>query len=648
MALQSNITYLQGMGDARSARRDPSAALSRRVVFGSAWRAGVYDEILHGHPAAYNGMLQVLMSFAGSSPHVEAVSDESAEESVFRQRCERAFDTAIFDDNPNTDASDILSHLASAVLYGAAVFEIRWDAGVLSICPIPLHSISRWEVIGPYRVPVQGDNDAPIPPERLVRVTIGEFAGPEGIGVLRPIVFLFELWKQTLQDMGVRAGKENGGLIVTQDRATPQDALVSAQENLDKFTYGEVGSLILPPGYTSQQVTLPPASSNLQLVEYCDQQIRQLVDETLTSLITSDTGNRALGDALAEDNERALRNKLEYCVTKFGQQLFGAIAMQWDYAGRLPRMTTVQHADNPDARLNQMRQNAMITGWYDADRDEARRVAGLPPISEAGAVVEIQGPAPMMLAKRLVKMDELPDVVDVSDLVMGRRRDEEALSNSIFAIAQSYRPDIIDAHRNDNADELVSLHADFVNDVKRAVDDFISTRRRKAYAFGKRYIQRYSELIDIDELQESDPLFDPGIFERAATERAAKQAEESAETIWNRVEGEVREQVAVRDDVQPTRITPNGLAQSAHAAGHTAEQAGRMSGVASEGARVGLVVVGAWRVSFEDGNRCDVCTARTGVFWPADNLPQLPDPDCEGGVARCRCGLMPVLRRIAT
>jgi len=632
---KSNVVHF-----GRVVRRDPSRALSRRVVYGSVHSAGTYEEILHGHPGAYNGMLQVRMTFANSEPRVIEVDEETPEEYIFRRRCESVIDTMIFDDNPNTGLPSIMEHLSSAITMGASVFELRWG-DVLSLCPIPLYTITSWERAGVYLVPKQGR--VQIPPERLVGVTPVDLAGPEGIGVLRPIVFLFELWKQTLQDMGVRAGKEAGGIIGTQSEMTGEDAAEQTQIALDQFAYGEIASILMPHGYTATQAQLPPASNNLQLIEYCDQQIRQLVDETVTSLVTSDTGNRALGETLSDGDDASRRGKLEYCTRKFGEQLFGALALQWGFEGRVPRLTIIEDADDPQARLRSMRDSVDITGWFDSDRDEARRLAGLEPIESAGGEIDIN-PQPALLAR-----DEfdVPDVVDVKDLIRGRVDDELRLSARVSSIAQSYRPRIIAAANDEEA--LKSLESSFLAEVEVVVRDYADIRREKAFRWGERYIERYERMIDVEDLNPSDPVFDAAKFEAAATERVRAQTERSAKTIWNRVSGEALEQVAARtenEQVPPTRITPKGLAAAAASVGHIAEQAGRLSGVASQGARTGFAVVGAWRVSFEDSKRCDVCTARTGVFHPAGNLPQLPDPDCEGGAERCRCGLMPVIRRV--
>lgn len=626
--------------DYRLARRDPSHTLSRRVVYGTQVRAGEYEEIIHAHPDAYTGYLSIRLAFASSSPRVVPVGDETAVERVFRLRCEEILSSVIFDGVRSTSISDALEHLADAIVMGSAVFETTWrDGDVLSISPIPLPTITRWVMQGDVRCPVQGQNM--VEPHRLVRVTPIESAGPEGIGVLRPMVYLFGLWKQSLQDIGIRSGKENGGVIATQSERTDQAAAVAAQENLDAFSYGETANAILPPDYTIQQVTLPPASNKLEVIEYFDQKIRALMNDTLTSLVSSDKGSRALGDSISEDAKSSEDERLEYCVSRFGRQLFSCIAFALNYDGRLPVYTTKSGASDPVSRLQVLRDNAIITGWYDADREEARSLAGLQSIEHAGAEIDLT-PQQIMLAR---DGDDIPDIVGIEDLIRGRKMDEENLWLDIWEIAQVLRREAIRALGEDPNDDLQHMRDPFLVACVDAIEEFAETRRRKAFAFGKRYIERYRQMMDVDPLNGTEPVFDASAFEAEAVERIAKMERQSAETIFNRVVGEVKT-MAANGEILPTQITIKGLGEEAGAAGHVAEQAGRMSGVAAEGARVGLVVVGAWRVSFEDGDRCGVCTSRTSKFYDVNNLPQLPDPECEGSARRCRCGLMPVMRRV--
>lgn len=636
----ANIVPLYGDQDYRTARRDPSSVLSRRVVYGSTVRAGVYEEIIHAHPDAFAGYLQIRMAFSSSTPRVVAVEDETTIERVFRLRCEEILSRAIFDDVDSTNIFDALEHLADAIIMGAAVFEATWREGsVLSIAPIPLPTITDWKMQGGVRCPVQGR--ILVTPDRLVRVTPIESAGPEGIGVLRPLVFLFDLWKQSLQDIGVRSGKENGGILVTQSQRTDQMAAERAQEVLDAFTYGETANGILPNGYEITQSTLPPPSNKLQVIEYFDQKIRALMDDTLTSLVSSNKGSRALGDSIAEDGDASQDAKLEYCVSRFGRQLFSVIARALNYDGRLPSYTTLSSAADPAERLRSLRENATITGWFDSDRNEARALAGLEPIERAGEEIDLM-PTMSLLAR---DEDDIPDVVDVEDLIRGRKIDEENLWMDIWEISRELRDEAISILSADPDNDLQELREPFINACVGVIDRFIERRRDKAFAWGRRYIERYRSMIEVEPLRGDDPVFDAAAFEIEAAERVAKMEFQSSSTVFNRVIGEVKEMQA-NGEIMPTRITPKGLGKESAAAGHVAEQAGRMSGVAAEGARSGLAVVGAWRVSFEDGNRCDVCTRRTSVFHPANALPQLPDPECEGGADSCRCGLMPVLRRV--
>lgn len=124
-------------------------------------------------------------------------------------------------------------------------------------------------------------------------------------------------------------------------------------------------------------------------------------------------------------------------------------------------------------------------------------------------------------------------------------------------------------------------------------------------------------------------------------------AEVQARTLFQRVVGEVESDYSARGttDGFETRITDRGLAEGAAGVGHAAEQDGRMEGAADAASDTGLVLIGAWRASFEDGNRCSICKSKSQVFHPIDSLPNLPDPECKGTASRCRCGLVPVFAR---
>ena len=135
-------------------------------------------------------------------------------------------------------------------------------------------------------------------------------------------------------------------------------------------------------------------------------------------------------------------------------------------------------------------------------------------------------------------------------------------------------------------------------------------------------------------------------------ERIGARIDISADEIANRVQGEVEEAWASGQNRRGwvTRITPQGLTRSATAIGNAIESEGRVA-AAGDVARPGLVVTEVIRTSVLDGNRCGVCAERDGTTY---RFPEqrdeyeadpLPDPCCDGGPKRCRCGWLVVWGR---
>ena len=135
-------------------------------------------------------------------------------------------------------------------------------------------------------------------------------------------------------------------------------------------------------------------------------------------------------------------------------------------------------------------------------------------------------------------------------------------------------------------------------------------------------------------------------------ERIGARIDISADEIANRVQGEVEQAWAsgqARRDWS-TRITPQGLSRSAVSIGNALESEGRVA-AASGSASSSLVVVEVVRTSVLDGNRCGVCAERDGTTYrfPEEReeyeADPLPDPECDGGASRCRCGWLVVWGR---
>lgn len=138
--------------------------------------------------------------------------------------------------------------------------------------------------------------------------------------------------------------------------------------------------------------------------------------------------------------------------------------------------------------------------------------------------------------------------------------------------------------------------------------------------------------------------------------RAAALTQKAGEVIADRVQGEVENAILGGADMAlfASRITPAGLVRSAAESRNVVEQASRVSTYAAAPEAVGIVPTQVVRSSIPDGERCQVCAdADTGerlnvadfVVGGSLQLPPLPDPNCLGGVGRCRCGYFAIFKR---
>lgn len=642
-------------------RRDPSRTLTERVLSGTENVAGVYDEIVHGHPDAMKGYLDMRVRFAQTTVCVEPVADETVEEQHFRERCQRVVDSMIYDLRASTDIADAVEHLADAIVFGAAVYEVTWTRDalgfpVVNLSPVPLQNISRWEVVRGRPVPVVMVDNKPIqiPSDRLIHIVPLAGAGPAGIGILRPLVFPYELWKQTLEDMGIRAGKEAGGVMVHATTPIVDDAQVaSVLRDAAAFAAGDNVAWVIPDGYQASIADLPPASSRLDVVEYCDQKIRTMFDDALSSLVSSDKGSRALGDAVAEDANDDEAQTIEYLISRFGRYLFAHVALAYEYEGRLPAMTSEpeERSDGP-ALVGERRGAAELTGWYEADRDDLRARLGMTPVEEAGRELSIGVESSLMMSRH--RAEDAPDIVDTPGLIAGRNADEERLREEIGRIADRLRAAAV-GYMSDgvlSGNERSALEREYMGPLNTAILAYADRRREKAYAWGERLRDRATSAGLVETTTVNEKTLGKGLAEALlrSAERVDIMASAQARTIFQRVVGEVEEQYTSRggdlgDEAPETRITDKGLAEGAAGVGHAAEQSGRLEGAAEAAKDTGLVLLGAWRASFEDSSRCSVCRGKSQTFYEVDALPDLPDPECLGGVARCRCGLVPVFGR---
>jgi hypothetical protein len=137
------------------------------------------------------------------------------------------------------------------------------------------------------------------------------------------------------------------------------------------------------------------------------------------------------------------------------------------------------------------------------------------------------------------------------------------------------------------------------------------------------------------------------VAQRGATV-VRQQARQAAASIAGRVQADASN-AAVTARTAP-RVTSQGLASEAKAAGANAQEATRVLSSVRD-APSGMVVIGFIRTDARDNRVCDPCRAQHGrsFTFPRDDAEFIeyvetfgpPDPNCEGG-ANCRCDLVPV------
>lgn len=129
-----------------------------------------------------------------------------------------------------------------------------------------------------------------------------------------------------------------------------------------------------------------------------------------------------------------------------------------------------------------------------------------------------------------------------------------------------------------------------------------------------------------------------------ALQRLPARVDIVAEAMASRVQGEVEQ--AWTDGQSPaawaSRITADGLTRDARSVGERILAEGRVA--VGDQLAPGVRVVEVVRSGIRDTRQCSVCRAADGTaFRLPEQLAEydamvLPDPDCEGGSSRCRCG----------
>lgn len=665
--------------------RDPSRQLRPTSLRGSGGRPGVIDQLVYGHPRVYTGVEDLRTAISATQIALEPVVDEMPDEAAFRERASAIILHEMVADIDSMDGlSGVLYSLADAWVYGFALSEATWYRDVscyagggyrLELYNIHPSTVANWRVErGQVKSISQStmSGGGTIQAAHLVHTTLHPSAGPEGLSQMRPFVFLYEQWKAAHLDTADRRSTEAGLLKLRTPKTADTESTNRLLDYAERYISGESRVLLLPDGYDVEVVTPPSiADSHIGFFEYIDAQADRLMGAILASLGYASHGSRALGEAVAEREAWTRRDKLDRLLSVWGRRVLTLIADALGYRGRLPTIVSVgEEYTSVAERVDLLVRASSLTGWGDEDRDQLRSELGLSQIQPApvemssccGTSVELAAkdwpmqtdvtgaqvafPRPFRGAEldvawyQVFEQRQSIDVQFEAAIEQIRAEQERATFRALAdgVLSRDERRRLVDEY----GERYAEVIAAYLERIRSAVSE--QTRQEAARAQSRGAVVPIDETPDLGVLDEYQSL-------RASTEAA--DIERIADVMASRVTSEIdsrvssgvgtaAERVARVADGYISRISVGGLTQEARGLGSRVESNGRAESAASVG---GVVPVQLVRATVWDRARCGHCESMDGVTVDLtdpqigpDQIPALPDPDCDGGAERCRCG----------
>jgi hypothetical protein len=276
---------------------------------------------------------------------------------------------------------------------------------------------------------------------------------------------------------------------------------------------------------------------------------------------------------------------------------------------------------------------------------------------EAEGVLVVGADGREFVTYRMLRPEE--EVVAWVTLAEGRRDLDLELSQKLEAISARHREAVIEGLADGwQSGERDRIWSQFVAEYQTALTEAAGALRADVSATVLDEARRAARggaiaTISIDNVAAGQAALAARADEQFA--RAAAMTQKAGEVMADRVQGEVESAIlgGAAMDTWQSRITPLGLLSSGQGSRNTVEGAARVAEYANTPAALGLMPTEAVRSSIPDGKRCSICAERDGIRInlvsedgdPVE-IPPLPDPDCEGGASRCRCGWFVIYGKI--
>lgn len=683
--------------------REPTADLRPTALRGSGGNPGEIDRMLRGHPGIAAGARDLRYAVGSTAVEYVAPDDATPSEVAFAELCQQVLVDEVF---VNTDAeqrgwSELGATLAQHWIYGHTWHSPRivdapgtrramaiMDGRGVELYPVHPSTVSQINGVAPEYTRLESirqqtrTTSALIPASRLIHTQHGGAPGEwEGESVLRPLVFLFERWVGLWTSAERLAAFASGVLKVREPAGADEASVEQMRDTIVDWMGGYQPVINIPSPWPADAVEFSyPTGTGPDTrgqSEYIDAQINAALGRALHSLGFTAHGSRALGEATADADAWTSYAQLQTLLESWGLRTASWLAREIGFYGRVPSLRVVDEAA-PDmservTTLSAAVGAGMLT-WGRGDEHELREALGLPEappepaqqpttpaLSDCCGHVTLADPPPgrgvrvvdaggeEWWAPRDLRGPEI--YVRWAEQDREMERANAALTAAVESIAAEHRAAVwlalsngwspanlsmtYDAYRDRYRDEI-QRHADAVLDIVREQS---ASELAAQQAAGL-------PVTDADDVSGRD-LVSPAVT------RLPAFIDTGADEMASRVQGEVEQawSSGVTQSAFTSQITPDGLARPGKAVGERVLAEGRV--IVGADLAPGVSITKVVRTGIRDTAQCPVCRDRDGAEFdlPADEdgyraMP-LPDPDCHGGVQRCRCGWLVVWGRRA-
>ena len=678
--------------------REPNDQLSPAIVRGSGGGTGVYDEIEAGHPKVADAYARLASSLA-TMPVEWALDDPDAREQMVIDDLTALWEGCGADfENEISGPGSVLQQAVTYWSRGSCTFALRWvdsqttgrrflsfDGLDIEAYPVHPSSILRWNAnrVGKLEGITQQTYSGSATIPRCDIVTCARMAVPgqfEGTSMSRPLVFLFERWKNIWMSSERNAWMQAGLITLNEPPGAGSDDRARANAALQDWMYGAAPYLILPDGW-SVQFDAPADADMMPQIEKIDAYVDGTLGNQVAALSYAAHATRSLGEVLSEEQSRDASREIETFLGLFGSQFAAWVCNQIGYDGRLPRLQIVSNEVDADPADTvgtlAAAVGAGLLTWMPEDEQGLRMDLGLRTAAEAVAMSD-QGCGCDSVSMRdapgvqVIGADGRPwtapaalEGVEVfvtwADNDDERRGMDQALNDALEVVANRHRAATWKALRDGwQPGEAAAVLNKFLPQYRAAMETY---GRDIAMMVSRWTVEEAVRQGEADgtprrrSMEASTALFSQ--VRDAADQRmnrAASGLMMAAEETARRVQSDV--ETAWRSGIPRRSFAPTftALASPARPSAQLIESEGRVAAAADmavggEAESLGLEPARVVRTSVMDRRRCGHCANLSQTTF---NLPEelarweampLPDPGCAGGAARCRCGWLVEWRR---